>query len=279
MKLVILRDDDCNATTPPELLERLYRPFLDRGLEVNLATIPEVCTSIYLPDGTKEGFLFGRLPANEQRIAIERNTELVSYILDEPNYRVIQHGLSHELIRGRYEFDIDDANEICTRLDRGLTILQEAGFARPTTFVAPQDRLSRRALREVLQRYSVLSSGWYELRRLPVYCWPRYLAKRHLKQDHWRVGKTNLLTHPGCLLSRFRQRKGMLETIKATIQSKRLTVLVNHWWEFFPDGIPDQGLIDILHQVAEYLASTPGIRVISFDSLARDEGLFAGPSQ
>jgi len=31
MRYVILRDDDTNAFTPVECLERLYRPFLERG--------------------------------------------------------------------------------------------------------------------------------------------------------------------------------------------------------------------------------------------------------
>ena len=42
MRYVILRDDDTNALTPVACLERLYRPFLDRGLPVSLAAIPEV---------------------------------------------------------------------------------------------------------------------------------------------------------------------------------------------------------------------------------------------
>ena len=35
MRYVILRDDDTNALTPVDCLERLYRPFLNRGLPVN----------------------------------------------------------------------------------------------------------------------------------------------------------------------------------------------------------------------------------------------------
>ena len=36
MRHVILRDDDTNALTPPECLEKLYRPFLDRGLPMSV---------------------------------------------------------------------------------------------------------------------------------------------------------------------------------------------------------------------------------------------------
>ena len=41
MHYVIIRDDDTFAFTPPACLERIYRPFLGRGLPVNLAMIPE----------------------------------------------------------------------------------------------------------------------------------------------------------------------------------------------------------------------------------------------
>ena len=57
MRYVIIRDDDTNALTPVECLERLYRPFLDRGLPVNLATIPEVSLKARMGDGRQEGFL------------------------------------------------------------------------------------------------------------------------------------------------------------------------------------------------------------------------------
>jgi len=57
MHYVILRDDDTCAYTPAACLERLYRPLLDRGMPVNLATIPEVRTDVRTADGRLEGFL------------------------------------------------------------------------------------------------------------------------------------------------------------------------------------------------------------------------------
>src|SRR5262245_34983642 len=57
MHYVILRDDDTNALTPRACLERLYRPFLDRGLPVNLATIPDVRCDVRTPDQKLEGFI------------------------------------------------------------------------------------------------------------------------------------------------------------------------------------------------------------------------------
>src|SRR4030095_9395369 len=57
---VILRDDDTNALTPVECLERLYRPFLDRALPISLAVIPDVATDAVTPEGRPEGFLFAK---------------------------------------------------------------------------------------------------------------------------------------------------------------------------------------------------------------------------
>ena len=57
MKYVIIRDDDTNALTPIECLETLYRPFLERSLSVNLATIPNVRSDVFLPNGNLKGSL------------------------------------------------------------------------------------------------------------------------------------------------------------------------------------------------------------------------------
>jgi hypothetical protein len=89
-----------------------------------------------------------------------------------------------------------------------------------------------------------------------------------LKRPHWKVGRTILLTHPGCLLSYQRPYPTMLESVKKQVESRRLTVLVTHWWEYFRDGNPDTDMLEILHATAEWLASNPNVRVISFDDLS-----------
>src|SRR5206468_8143585 len=79
MRYVILRDDDTNALTPVECLERLYRPFLERGLPVNLSVIPEVRTTVTLSDGRPEGFLMGRLSEANATRPIAENPNMVRY--------------------------------------------------------------------------------------------------------------------------------------------------------------------------------------------------------
>lgn len=264
MHRVIIRDDDTNAFTPVECLERLYRPFLDRGMPVNLAVIPDVATGTRRADGELEEYLCGRNGTVRHTHAIAANRPLVDYLLGNPRYHVAQHGCHHDF----QEFDDARPAEIARRLDHGAANLMEAGFPHPQTFVAPYDRLSRAALSGVARRFRVLSTGWYEWRRLPVFWRPIYAARMLFKMPHWRVGKTRLLSHPGCLLSRFRPRGTILENVRSHIQSQHLTVLVTHWWEYFPAGRPDESFINVLQELADYLGRRPDIEVVSFDDVA-----------
>jgi hypothetical protein len=265
MRYVILRDDDTNALTPVECLERLYRPFLQKGLPVNLAVIPDVATDVTVPDGKPEGFLLAKNGVKQRTVAIGSNPGLVHYLKNNRGYEVVQHGCHHDY----FEFDRVAGGDIARRLERGRELLVEAGFSPPQTFVAPYDKLSRASLRAVARRFRVISGGWYELRRLPMTWWPKYFVKKIRKTPHWQVRGTKLLTHPGCLLSCHRNYDTMLDEIIRSIHSRQLTVLVTHWWEYFRDGKIDETFISFLHQTANYLASHPDIQVISFSDLAQ----------
>src|SRR4051812_19134616 len=259
MRYVILRDDDTNALTPVHCLERLYRPFLARGLPVNLATIPEVREDIRLPDGRREGFLPARRNPATETVPLAENRQLVDFLHRNPGLRIVQHGCYHD----PHEFDLSDRAEVIRRLERGSRRLAEAGFSGDQTFVAPHDKLSRVAYEEVARRFAIISTGWFEFRRLPVAWRPRYIWKKLSGAPHWRVGRTQLLSHPGCLLSYTRPTETMLASIQRALSGSPLTVLVTHWWEYFREGREDTAFIRTLHQTAEYLASRPDVKVIS----------------
>ena len=265
MRYVILRDDDTNALTPVECLEWLYRPFLDRNLPVNLAVIPDVTANAQTPDGKPEGFLFAKNGTRSATVPIGDNPKLVKYLRENSAYQVVQHGCHHDC----FEFDRQSRMEIAGRLDRGLKLLADAGFARPVTFVAPHDKLSQTSYREVAKRFEIISSGWFELQRLPLAWWPKYLAKKTRDAAHWRAGGAVLLSHPGCLLSAQRDFDSMLDNIDRTINSRKVTVLVTHWWEYFPNGRPNEKFIKVLHQTGDYLASKSDLKVISFAELVK----------
>jgi len=264
MHYVILRDDDTNALTPVECLEQLYRPFLDRSLPVNLAVIPNVRTDTISTDGALEKYLFAKRADTPAELPIASNNELVRYLHENPGFHVLQHGYDHSL----FEFGSDQRAGIAYRLEQGAALLAAAGFGECYTFVAPYDRFSRVSLGEVAKRFAIISAGWFELRRLPFTWWPQYALKKIFNRPHWKVGRTSLLTHPGCLLSYQRPYATMLKSVKQQVESQRLTVLVTHWWEYFRGGRPDPAMIEILHATAEWLANNPNIKVISFDDLA-----------
>lgn len=260
---VILRDDDTNAFTPPECLEKLYRPFLERGLPVNLATIPSVRRCAKTPEGKPEGFLFGHNGGSDT-VPLADNPELVRYLRAEPLYKIVQHGCFHDA----FEFDLPDRAEVARRIWTGAEQLAAAGLPAAETFVAPHDRISRSAYPELRRHFRVISTGWFEFDRLPRRWWPKYCCRKILRRPHWRVGRTVLLSHPGCILSRDRPYDRIIDQIKQAISRHRLTILVTHWWEYFPNQKPDPDLISVLHSTAQYLGNNPAVRVISFADLA-----------
>lgn len=268
MHYVIVRDDDTNALTPVECLETLYRPFLERGLPVNLGVIPYVNTQTQMHLGVPEGFLFSRKGGEAENIPIRENKDLVFYLLRNPLFQIVQHGYQHAF----NEFETHDRREICYCLERGTEILIEAGFPRPQTFIAPYDQFSKESLEEVASRFDLISSGWYEMKKLPLKWWPFYALKKFCYKSHWSVGNKIFLTHPGCLLSHKKPLNTILEEVKQSIASRKLTVLVTHWWEYFIDG-PNDPFIEVLHQTLDYLANAPDIEVISFESVISHKGL------
>ena len=265
MRYVIIRDDDTNALTPVECLERLYRPFLKRGMPVNLAVIPSVAMDTRKPDGELEGYLLNQ-PGNGV-LPMGENRELARYLLQNPLYHLIQHGCHHEYL----EFDKLQNGEIASRIVEGMQALRDAGLPKPETFVAPYDKLSRKSFVEVARNFRVLSTGWFELKRLPRAWWPSYLLKKARGNCHWQINGTRMLSHPGCMLSYFHPPGSILPRIKQHVESHRVTVLVTHWWEYFRDGNVDEALINVLHETADYLASVKDLKMISFAEIGNGE--------
>ena len=109
--------------------------------------------------------------------------------------------------------------------------------------------------------------GWFEWRRIhaPV---AQYAAKKLRGAPHWRIGSTLLLSHPGCLLSYLRPVETMIDNVIRTLSSRRLTVLVTHWWEYFSDGSPMNSSFGALHETAAYLRRQSDIQVVSFAAAA-----------
>jgi hypothetical protein len=270
MKYVIIRDDDTNALTPIECLERMYRPFLDRKIPVCLATIPDVRSDVRLPgNGELEGFLVAAKGVKPGCYKIGSNPKLVAYLKENAGYEIVHHACHHDFVNGETEFDQHDAAEIARRLDHGAECFREAGLPRSETFVAPYDRLTPTSYQEVCKRFKIISTGWFERRRMPGTWLPGLILHKFSGRRHWQRNGTLLMTHPGCHLSYHRKLGEILPRIKESIDGQALTVLVTHWWEFFRTGDADEPFIRVLHDTAEYLASRKDVKVIRFSEALR----------
>jgi hypothetical protein len=245
---------------------------LDRGLPVNLATIPNVRSDVFYPKGPlagqPEGFLVAAKGAKPGTYPIGSNEKLADYLLANSGFKIVHHAYHHEFVNGRPEFDNPDGADVGRRLDAGLKFLREAGFSRPSTFVAPYDLITRQAYLELAKRFRLISTGWFQLSRTPIQWWPQFLMRKVLRQKHWAVNGVKLLSYPGCLLSYHRAPETIGPAIKNAIASRNLTVLVTHWWEFFRGGEPDHKFIKALHETADYLASSDDLKVVSFEDVA-----------
>lgn len=263
MRYVIVRDDDTNYYTQPEHLETLYRPFLAKGQPVNLAVIPEVSNSSQNSEGKREGFLRGIRENGWEKFS--SNTGLVEFIRSNPLLEVAQHGYDHSY----FEFDSADYANIKARIEKGQRELQAAGIDKVSTFVAPYDKISKTAYSALAERFKIISTGWFEFGRVPKTWLPNYFLKKVFGKKHWKVGQTQLLSHPGCLLSRNKDYAEILNEVKSVLDSSDLTVLVTHWWEYFPDEKPDTNLIKVLHSVSDYLALSGDFKIIRFSDLLK----------
>src|SRR5437588_618186 len=79
-------------------------PYLDRGLPVNLATIPNVNTSATHCDGGLELFLMAKPAGTPQTLPIGCNEKLVRYLRENAGFQILQHGCCHEFVEGVPEF-------------------------------------------------------------------------------------------------------------------------------------------------------------------------------
>jgi len=137
-----IRDDDTNALTSPDTLERIFGDIWDI-FPVTLACIPFISPNADVPDASR---------LNRPR-AISTNDNLRSYIKDrieDEQVEIAQHGYSHEYPDGTPEY-VGGA-ELIKKTKRGKTELESAFDTNVQFFVPPHVRLSRHGLEAVLER-------------------------------------------------------------------------------------------------------------------------------
>jgi hypothetical protein len=233
MTMFLVRDDDPNATTDPEVIERTYAPLLDAGVPIVFATIPEVRLDTRAPDGARERFLHPGSPDTSACQRMLGDTPFATWLRAHASQvDVFLHGLSHERVRGGTEFGALTQAEALDRIDEGLRVLGAAIDRQPLGFVAPWDALSAGALRACAMRFGLVSTGWVDRTRLPMSAWPAHVVERVTRREALRVGRTWMLRHRGGRIDGKTRAEDVPAIVDTLGSGADVAVIVLHHWMF-----------------------------------------------
>jgi hypothetical protein len=272
MSVVLVRDDDANATTPPERLERTYAPLLDAGVPVSFAVIPAVALDTLAPDAQRERFIDPDAERTDRELALTSDAALARWLrAHEGQVGALVHGLSHRRRRGGTEMGSLGFDESAQLLEAGLAIMTEALHAAPIGFVPPWDVLSAGALRAVAACFDLVSMGWVDRARLPPSAWPAHALERLGGREALRVGRTWLLRHRGGLIRATTPPQQVGTILASLARGADVAVVVLHHWMFWSGPQPHPAIVALgralrghmpvsARQAVRYLDSLPRLR-------------------
>ena len=179
MKFVI-RDDDLNFFSHPTDIEHWYTDIFAQNIPVGFATIPFVKgnSDVYTNLVTKD----------KNEYAISKNTELVSYIRNNPLIEIIQHGTTHETKDGSFEYGRN--GELINSTKRGKEELERAFNRSVHVFAPPHDWINNEGITAVeMAKMNIIRGRGAGLRnftwrisyaliflRMLVYRFPKYIS-------------------------------------------------------------------------------------------------------
>jgi len=127
----IIRDDDlCFFNNPINIIKN-YSEVFAQNIPVSFATIPFV---------TPKSDLHIKIDAPDGEYSIQKNTELVAYIKNNPYIEIIQHGCNHEIKQGFFEYM--QKKGLFEDTMKGKLELEKTFGKSVTVFVAPHDQFS-----------------------------------------------------------------------------------------------------------------------------------------
>lgn len=184
---ILIRDDDTNFFTRPDMLETIHSKAWDKGFKMSLSIIPfqkgidDVCVP---PEVRHTGLLY----------SIANNEGLVKFLREKIQSQVIeilQHGFSHSIMAGfRGEFGIN-ISEHAANLQSGREILMQAFGVNPRFFIPPYDDISNSNLRLLIQQDMIPIYGQEKIHKLfrSRYI-PGFYKRRVAKQIFNKFGKS-----------------------------------------------------------------------------------------
>lgn len=242
--MILLRDDDPNATTDVDRLARTYAPLLDAGLALNFSVIPEVALDTPAPDGRRERFIDADAPHTSDLLPITVDMPITRWIRRNPaQIGVMQHGHNHRRGADGTEFGGISRADAALKMDRGADVLEQAFGYRPASFVPPWDVVSRGAIEAATDRFDLVSCNFVSRERLPVSAWPAHLIERRRRSELLQVGNTFVSRHRGGRIQPDMDPASVPEVLHALTDGVRLGVIVLHHWMFWNDREPHPAIV------------------------------------
>jgi len=267
--MILLRDDDPNATTRPERLARVYAPLLDAGYPINFAVVPEVALDTLAPDGRRERFIDEHAPRSSATVPLLPDSDLARWLkAHSSQLDVFQHGHTHRRAADGTEFGAISREAAVRTIARGSTVLENALGRRPLGFVPPWDVPSRGAVQAATQAFPLVSCGWVSRGRLPLSAWPDHLFERATRREAIRIGDSWLLRHRGGRIRPDLDPAAVPATIDALTSGARVGVVVLHHWMFWEHAEPHPVVVALaralrgrrlvtIHEAAAHLQAGP----------------------
>jgi hypothetical protein len=237
--MILLRDDDANATTEPAQLARAYAPLLDARYPINFAVIPEVALDTCAPGGRRERFIDESAPHTSATLALQTDSSLAVWLKSNASdVEVLQHGHTHRRGIDGTEFGGISHDAAAHAIERGAAILEMALGRRPIAFVPPWDVLSRGAVQAAVRTFALVSCWRVSRQRLPISAWPAHLVERTTKSEAIRIGDCWLLRHRGDRIGADLDPAEVPAVVERLTRGARVGVITLHHWRFWERGEP-----------------------------------------
>ncbi len=272
-KYISIRDDDVNALTSPDTLKEVYGFLFDENIPVNFSAVPKLNASAKTAskdfgEGTYEPFIPKDKAGDDRDIPIGENTELVNFLRSLPNAEFLMHGLTHSGDMPDYEFENKDPEVIASKIAEGKRLMKDAFGKAPWAFVAPQDKYSYEALRQIRDNFKLFSLGWVDKYRIPKSLYMKYYLMKLGHTNYMKLGDFLVTEHPGCLFSRFRDHAECNWKLESYLRNYNYTIIVVHHWEFYREtGELDEPLYARFKIKIKELQENSGYEFIGFSQL------------
>ena len=122
MKYILIRDDDVNFFTSPDVLEEVYGFIFENDIPINFSVIPAVNTaakteSCHFGAGNPEPFLPEDIAGDDKQFPITGNPDLLRFLNAVNKKEFLLHGFEHSGKSGKYEFESEDTESTERRIN------------------------------------------------------------------------------------------------------------------------------------------------------------------